>query len=93
MTTGVRAPFARDGLGEVPLNVRSVIELELFDRCSPGLPFCAPCAPLPLVTDDTEPLRNILLVCRLPTGSGVVVCDRKAAAAAADDRLGARWLA
>lgn len=39
-----------------------------------------------LVVEDTDPRRTIRFVCRLPTGSGVVVMDRKAAAAAAEDR-------
>lgn len=36
--------------------------------------------------EETEPLRIIRLVCMLAMGSGEVVCERSAAAAAADDR-------
>jgi len=36
--------------------------------------------------DETEPLRCIRFVWMLAIGSGEVVCDRKAAAAAAEER-------
>lgn len=40
-----------------------------------------------LPMDAFEPRRTIRFVCMLPTGSGELVTDRKAAAAAADERL------
>lgn len=61
VTCGDLAPL-RDGLCEDVRNVRSVIELELFDRCRPGLPSAVFPAPLPVVTDETEPRRIILFV-------------------------------
>lgn len=46
--------------------------------------------PLPMIlpppTEDCEPRRTMRFVCMLPTGSGVVVWDRSAAAAAAEER-------
>lgn len=68
--------------GEGDLNVRSVM-----DALLPRL--CIPCRPmtLSLPIDDCEPRLIMRLVCIVPTGSGVVVADRKAAAAAAEDRL------
>lgn len=74
--------------GDGDLNVRSVIDPPLSRRCRaprPGTP------PLPFVTieplpvEDTDPRLTIRFVWRLPTGSGVVVMDRRAAAAAAED--------
>lgn len=41
---------------------------------------------LPPPTEDCEPLRTMRLVWMLPIGSGVVVCERRAAAAAAEER-------
>jgi hypothetical protein len=65
------------------------MEPELPGRVSEGalelLPATLPPNWLPLPIDVTEPRRIMRLVWRLPTGSGVVVAERKAAAAAADD--------
>lgn len=55
---------------------------ELFTLCKPPLP--APRTLLP--TEEVDPRRAMRLVWMLPTGSGLVVCDRRAAAAAAEDR-------
>lgn len=63
--------------GEGSRNVRSVIDPELFCRCIPGR-----AGPLPLDVTDSR-LCTIRLVCIEPTGSGDVVCERRAAAAAA----------
>ena len=41
---------------------------------------------LPLPMDDTEPRRAIRFVWMFAMGSGEVVCDRSAAAAAAEER-------
>jgi len=38
-----------------------------------------------LPIEDCEPRLIMRLVCRLPTGTGEVVCDRRAAAAAAEE--------
>lgn len=49
---------------------------------------------LPLPTEETDPRLIIRFVWRLPTGSGDVVCERNAAAAAAEEREaleGRRW--
>ena len=79
-------PFAcRAGDGD--LNVRSVIEPPLFVLCKPPRPPLAPPpATLPLPVELADPRLIMRLVCMLPTGSGVVVCDRNAAAAAAEER-------
>lgn len=75
--------------GDGDRNVRSVIEPPLFCLNRPPLP-TPPRAvlptTLPLPTDDTDPRRAIRFVTRLPTGSGEEVCDRKAAAAAEEER-------
>lgn len=84
---GLTGPFWRPGEGD--LNVRSLMEPLLLFLCRPPLPNPAR-APLPttllLPIEVCEPLRTMRLVWTLPTGSGEVVCDRKAAAAAADER-------
>ena len=43
---------------------------------------------LPLPTDETDPRLIIRLVRMFPGGSGELVADRNAAAAAADERAG-----
>lgn len=83
---GEVAPFVRPGEGE--RKVRSVIEPPLSRRCRPPRAGGPPLMLEPtilLVVEDTDPRRTMRLVCRLPTGSGVVVMERKAAAAAAED--------
>lgn len=83
--TGDMVPFARPGDGL--RKVLSVIDPLLFCRCSPGRgvpPLLGAALPL----DDADPRRDIRFVCMLPTSSGDVVCDRRAAAAAAEDREG-----
>ena len=45
-----------------------------------------PVITLPLSLDEFDSRLTIRLVCILPTGSGEVVCERNAAAAAADDK-------
>lgn len=82
-------PFKRPGdvgLGEATLNVRSVIEPLLPVRCKPGRGPLFDMMTLPLAFEDVEPRLTIRLVCRLDMGSGDVVCDRSAAAAAAEER-------
>ena len=82
---GDRVPFAWLLPGDGVLNVRSVMEPLLLDLRSPGRP--APSSPVfPLPAEDVEPLLVMRFVCMLPTGSGDVVCDRRAAAAAAEER-------
>ena len=56
------------------------MEPELECRRSPGRCW------LPLPCEDTEPLRTMRFVTVSPTGVGVVVWVRRAAAAAAEDR-------
>ena len=75
--------------GEGERNVRSVMDPPLFCRIMPplpGPPRIPPPITLPLPTDETDPRRTIRFVTRLPTGSGDVVFDRRAAAAAAEER-------
>lgn len=69
--------------GEGVRNVRSVIELLLPLRARPGRSL--PATTLPLLFEEFDNLLTIRLVWTFPTGSGEVVCDRSAAAAAADD--------
>jgi len=74
--------------GEGDLNVRSVIDPLLLLRCNPPLP-TPPLVLLPitlLLTELCDPLLTMRFVCTFPTGSGEVVCERRAAAAAADER-------
>lgn len=47
-----------------------------------------PLAPVPLPLDEVDPRLTMRFVCRLPTGSGDVVWERRAAAAAAEEREG-----
>ena len=55
-----------------------------MDLCRSGrLP--PPREPIPLPFDEVDPLLTMRLVCRFPTGSGEVVWERRAAAAAADE--------
>jgi hypothetical protein len=75
------------GPGDGLLNVRSVIEPLLFVLCSPPRPVL-PRVPGPLPFDEADPRRTIRFVCILPTDSGEAVCERKAAAAAAEEREG-----
>ena len=73
--------------GDGDLNVRSVMDPLLLFRCNPPLP-TPPLVLLPitlLLIELCEPRRDMRLVWMLPTGSGEVVCERRAAAAAADD--------
>lgn len=58
-----------------------IIEPELACLRTPGGLAAPPEAP-----DAVEPFLCMRLVCTLATGTGVVECDRKAAAAAADER-------
>lgn len=68
--------------GEGDLKDRSVIDEVLPLLSIPG------CALLPLlIAEPFESLLCMRFVCRFPTGVGVVECDRRAAAAAAEDRL------
>ena len=76
-------PFAR--AGEDTLNDRSVIEPLLLVLCKPGRPGLAPLT-FTLPAEDVDPRLTIRFVCKFPTGSGEVVCDRRAAAAAAEER-------
>lgn len=87
LSTGEPTLFILPGDGE--RNVLSVIEPVLFCRC-----MADGGRPAALVFDALEDLRCMRLVCISPMGTGEVVCDRKAAAAAADDReaLDARLL-
>ena len=65
--------------GDGSLKVRSVIDPELFCLCRPGIE-------LPL--DETDPdLWALRFVGKSPTGVGVVGRERRAAAAAAFDKL------
>ena len=68
--------------GEGSLNDRSVIDPELFCRCNPPRTLG-----LALPLEDVDPRRCIRLVCISPTGVGVVVWERSAAAAAALERF------
>jgi hypothetical protein len=93
---GLTAPFCLPGDGE--RKVRSVMLPELLARCRPPLPALPPLVPppttLPLPVDDCDPRRTMRFVCTFPTGSGDEVCDRKAAAAAAEERAAldaGRW--
>lgn len=87
--SGAAGIAALERPGDGDLKVRSLIEPELLFLCRPTRP-TLPRVPLPItlppVTELCEPRRTMRLVCILPTGSGVVVCDRKAAAAAAEER-------
>ena len=75
----------RSGSSDDARNVRSVIEPLLLDLCRSGrLP--PRIEPIPLPFDEVDPLLTMRLVCRFPTGSGEVVWERRAAAAAADER-------
>lgn len=88
-SVGERTPLVRAWPGEGDRKVRSVIEPELLARCRPGRfapPRMLPPAMLPAPTDETEPRRSMRLVVMLPTGSGVVLWERRAAAAAAADK-------
>jgi hypothetical protein len=82
------APLARPP-GDGDLKVRSLMEPLLLFLCRLPLPI-PPRIPLPMTlppfTEDCDPLRTMRLVCIFPMGSGVVVCERKAAAAAAEER-------
>lgn len=74
--------------GDGDLKVRSVIDPLLLFRCRPPLP-TPPLVPLPmtlLLTELCDPRRTMRFVWMLPTGSGEVVCERSAAAAAAEER-------
>ena len=78
---------ARLRAGDWPRKVRSLIEL--LGRVSEADRAVA--APPRLVVlrlllmEETDPRRTIRFVCRLPMGSGVVLAERKAAAAAAEE--------
>ena len=78
-------PTASGRPGEGDLNVRSVME-ELLSRRTIALPPPGRPMMLLLARDDCEPRRIMRLVWMLPMFSGEVVWDRKAAAAAAEDR-------
>lgn len=68
-------------MGEGSLKVRSAIDPELFCRSNPGRSFRLP-------LEEADPRRCVIrFVCISPTGVGLVVCERSAAAAAAFDRL------
>lgn len=75
-------PLPGDGLR----NVRSVIDPELDCRCRLPGRCCWLTALLPL--EEAELRRTMRLVTVSPTGVGVVTWVRRAAAAAALDRLG-----
>lgn len=86
-TGGASAALGTPREGEGSRNVRSVIEeeLPLLSSCGLGCPFVDPATELP--TDDVEPLLRIVrFVCTSATLVGVVGLDRRAAAAAADDK-------
>jgi hypothetical protein len=70
--------------GEGSLNVRSVIDPELFFRCK-----CKSAArALTLPLEEIDACRcNMRFVCIVPTGVGVVVSERSAAVAAALERF------
>jgi len=57
---------------------------ELFVLCKPPLPALAPRTLLP--ADEVDARRTMRFVWTLAIGSGEVVCDRRAAAAAAEER-------
>lgn len=72
------------GPGDGALNVLSVMDAELPRRCRFGLPPKAwRMLPVLLPIDDTDPLLTMRFVCISLIGTGVVACERKAAAAAA----------
>lgn len=66
--------------------MRSVIE-ELLSRLLIPLPAPGRAMTLLLPIEDCEPRRTMRFVCMFPTGSGEVACERRAAAAAADDNV------
>ena len=73
--------------GEAARNVRSVIDPLLLDLCKPGRAM-PPLVPFALPLDEVDPRLTMRFVCTLPTGSGDVVWERRAAAAAAEERDG-----
>lgn len=86
-TGGASAALGTGCEGEGSRNVRSLIdeELPLRSSCGRDCPFDDPVTELPI--DDVEPLlRRVRLVCTSATLVGVVGLDRRAAAAAAEDR-------
>lgn len=87
---GGSSSFVCEGVrpGDGSRNVRSVIEPELLRRSKPFRPAGS------LVLDPMEPRRCVRFVCTSATFVGVVVWERSAAAAAADDSFVlAFWLA
>ena len=85
------ASSSRCGFGELPrigegvLKVLSVIDPELFCRCNPPGRCTIPPA---LPSEEFEACRwTMRFVCSSPTGTGLVVYERSAAAAAALERL------
>jgi hypothetical protein len=76
LTCGLSRP------GEGDLNDRSVIDPALPLLSSPGRAL-----PTLLPTDPFESLLCIRFVCTFPTEVGIVACDRRAAAAAAAERV------
>lgn len=87
--SGAAGIAALERPGDGDLKVRSLMEPLLLFLCRPTRP-TPPRVPLPITlpppTELCEPLLTMRLVCKLPTGSGVVVWDRRAAAAAAEER-------
>lgn len=80
------APFVDARAGEGDLNVRSVIDPELSCLTRPRpMPPLPPPMMLPLPIEDCDPRLTMRFVCILPTSSGETVCERNAAAAAAED--------
>lgn len=80
--TGAAAAAARPGDGE--RKVRSVMDA-LLSRLTMPRPVPGLAMMLALPTEDCELRRAMRLVWMLPTGSGEVVWERKAAAAAAEE--------
>ena len=92
---GAGRPCALDGrcraaglccVGDAARKVRSVMEPLLSVLLTPGRPATLPpMSTLPLPCEDVDPRLTMRFVWRLPTGSGEVVWERRAAAAAAEE--------
>lgn len=73
--------------GDGDRKLRSAIELELPRRCRPLLNGWRWEPPPALIKDELESRRTMRFVRMSPTGTGEVVAERRAAAAAAEDKL------